>query len=312
MNQAILLSLAGSFLLFACALAIVLELRTRRRALDSRLATAAVTRGDEVQESIVLARIAKSGGLRSLVRMEWPLASPAPIGKARRFILALAATAAVFLLARALDYEARTEIIVTVVAGVLAERMMFLLPLAKARARLLEQMPDMLGLIVRALRSGMPVTEAVRVVGKEIANPTGAEFARIAAATKMGIELEEALWQLAERTELREYRFMVVAVALQVQTGGNLAEALEGLADIVRRRRALKAKAKALTAEVRMTTYILACIPFLGAALLALSNYDQFLRLTTTPDGHFLITLAAILLAMGLGCMRYLIKRMSS
>ncbi len=176
-------------------------------------------------------------------------------------------------------------------------------------ARLLEQFPDALGLVVRAVRAGVPVAEGIKMVAAELPAPIGREFRQVADAIAIGTDLEQALWDLARRTGLPEFRFFVVTVVLQRETGGNLTETLDNLADVIRKRRAVRQRAKALTAEARMSIMVLAVLPFVAGGGLWLINPDYLLKLFTTAEGRGLLAAALCSLGVGLGSMHLLIKR---
>src|ERR1700737_740606 len=121
--------------------------------------------------------------------------------------------------------------------------------------------PDAIDLEIRALRSGLPVTEAIVGAGHEIADPVGAEFRLVESGMRMGRDLESLLWETAKHIDSPDFRFFVIALSVQRETGGNLAETLSNLADILRRRKQMKAKAHAMASETRAPTMILGGLP---------------------------------------------------
>ena len=172
-----------------------------------------------------------------------------------------------------------------------------------------KQIPDALGLMVRAVRSGLPVAEAVRSVAREMPEPTRSEFQRIIAETSLGGTLERALWGVHERTALREYAFLSVVIGLQSQTGGGLAESLENIADIVRKRVAMAAKAQALAAQSKASAAVLIGLPpFAGAGVGAL-NPGYLDILFYDPRGLNLLAYALGMLLMGTLVIRMMIKK---
>jgi tight adherence protein B len=193
-------------------------------------------------------------------------------------------------------------------AGLLA-RMVFGFFWRRRQARLFEQMPDALSAIVRAVRAGLPVTEALRTVGQDAAAPTAGEFARLAGDLAIGLSLQDSLVVMAARTELQEYNFFAVALALQGQTGGNLAETLENLADVVRKRVAVRARGYALAAEARTTAGVLVALPFIAGGVLAFVAPTYLMVLFTTDQGRKMLFAAAVLLGCGVAAMRTMIRR---
>ena len=188
-------------------------------------------------------------------------------------------------------------------------RMVFGFFWRRRQTKLYEQMPDAISMIVRAVRAGLPVTEALRSVGQEAAPPTAGEFARLASDLAIGVSLQEALVAMAARTGLQEYRFFAVALALQGQTGGNLAETLENLADVVRKRVALRARGYALAAEARTTANVLVSLPFVTGGILAFIAPAYLSVLFTTGKGKMMLGVAVILLGVGMATMRTMVRR---
>ena len=181
------------------------------------------------------------------------------------------------------------------------------------RNRLLyNQLPDALSMIVRSVRVGVTVQDSLRVVGEEAQWPTSIEFRRLTDEIRVGSSLSDALVRLAERSRLIEYRFFSVALALQSQSGGSLSETLENLADIVRKRAAVKARAIALAAEARLTMYVLAGLPFFTVGALTVVDPDYLTVLFTTSMGKKLLFGGIGLLMLGMFSMRFIIKKSTS
>ena len=132
--------------------------------------------------------------------------------------------------------------------------------------------PDAIDLIVRALRSGLPITEAIVGAGHEIADPVGGELRLVESGMRMGRDLDTLLWDVAKRIEAPEFRFFVIALSVQRETGGNLGETLANLADILRRRKQMKAKARAMASESRATTLILGGLPVAVCMVLMMTS----------------------------------------
>lgn len=138
--------------------------------------------------------------------------------------------------------------------------------------KFMKEFPDAIDLIVRGLRSGLPFIESVNAVGREFPDPIGIEFRRIADSVKLGQSVESAMWDVAERIDAPEYKFLIVALSIQRETGGNLAETLSNLADLLRKRKALKLKIRALSSEARASAYIIGSLPFLMFMLINVVN----------------------------------------
>ncbi len=139
---------------------------------------------------------------------------------------------------------------------------------AKARMALLEeQLPDAVELMVRSLRVGHPFSSAIAIVAKEVGDPLGTEFGMIADEAAYGRDVSESLKDFAERMDNQDLRFLAVAVTIQQQSGGNLAEILDGLAKVIRARFKLFRRVKAITAEAKWSGMFLSAFP-IGALVM--------------------------------------------
>jgi tight adherence protein B len=180
---------------------------------------------------------------------------------------------------------------------------------AKVSRTLLSQFPDALAMVSRSVRVGVPVNEAVRIVGRECQTPTREEFARAADQVAIGVDLETALLDMAERNDISEYRFFATALALQSQTGGGLTETLETLADTIRKRENARKRGHALASEARTSIYVLAVLPIVVGAMLFVVNPDYVGLLFTDSTGQMLLGVAVGMLISGLWVMQQIIKR---
>lgn len=194
-------------------------------------------------------------------------------------------------------------------AFVLVTRNLFEGGRQRYRERLYVQFPDALSTIVRAVRAGIPVTAAIGIVGRDAQEPTATQFRRMNGDLSIGRSLEQALWGLASRTGLPEYAFFAVALSLQARTGGSLTDTLENLADVVRKRVAMKARAIALAAEARTSALVLILVPVVAGGGLALLNPAYIGVLIHDPRGRMLLGGAVLLLATGVLTMRTIIRR---
>ena len=171
------------------------------------------------------------------------------------------------------------------------------------------QMPDALGMMVRAVRVGVPLAEGIRAVARECPLPTSANFAQVGNELAIGVTLEDALKNMTRSNDIQEYRFLATALALQAQTGGGLSETLDGLADVMRKRTAAKAKGYALAAEARTSAAVLAGLPVVTLLGLMLMNPSYMMRLFTDPLGNKILAGACVSLGTGIFIMRSLIRR---
>jgi tight adherence protein B len=132
--------------------------------------------------------------------------------------------------------------------------------------------PDAIELMVRGLRSGLPITETLGIVGGEIIGPVGLEFRMVADKMKIGRTMEAALQETADRLGTPEFQFFVITLAIQRETGGNLAETLSNLADVLRKRAQMKLKIRAMSSESKASAYIVGSLPFVVFTLVWFIN----------------------------------------
>lgn len=167
------------------------------------------------------------------------------------------------------------------------------------REKFIKQFPEALDLMVRGLKSGLPVNDCIISVGREVTAPTGPEFARVSDEIRLGKTPEEALWEASDRLEINDFKFFVISLSVQRETGGNLGETLENLSKILRSRQAMKLKIRAMSSEAKASAWIVGLLPFIMFGLVMMLNYDYGVQLLTVPQAQ----VAAIggLVWMGLG-----------
>lgn len=136
--------------------------------------------------------------------------------------------------------------------------------------------PEAIELLVRGLRSGLPISETIGVVGAEMTGPVGEEFRSIADKMKIGRTMDAALQETADRLGTPEFQFFVITIAIQRETGGNLAETLSNLADVLRKRAQMKLKIKAMSSESKASAYIVGSLPFIVSLLVWMVAPDYF------------------------------------
>lgn len=166
-------------------------------------------------------------------------------------------------------------------------------------AKFMKDFPNAIEMIVRGLRSGLPFIESVNAVGKEFPDPIGIEFRRISDTVKLGQSVESSMWDVAERINVPEFKFMIVALTIQRETGGNLAETLGNLAELLRKRHALKLKIRALSSEARASAYIIGSLPFIMELVISIANFDYARVLWTDERGIMLASAGACWMFMG-------------
>ena len=139
-------------------------------------------------------------------------------------------------------------------------------------ARFTARFPDAIELMVRGLRSGLPISETIGVVATEVQGPIQVEFQSVSDKMKIGRTMEVALQETADRLGTAEFQFFVITLAIQRETGGNLAETLANLSDVLRKRSAMKLKIKAMSSESKASAYIIGALPFIVFGLIWFIN----------------------------------------
>ncbi len=194
-------------------------------------------------------------------------------------------------------------------AWVMVSRMTFGYFEKKYKDKLLFQFPDALAMIVRGVRVGIPVPRALHNVARDAPAPTSEVFARLVDQVSVGVALDAAVLEMGRECGLPEYRFFGTAITLQMQTGGALSETLDNLADVIRKRAALKSRAIALASEARMMAAVLAVLPLFSGAALWVLNPDYMALLFEPGAGQMLLGGASLSLGSGLMVMRTMIRR---
>jgi tight adherence protein B len=159
--------------------------------------------------------------------------------------------------------------------------------------------PDAIELMVRGLRSGLPITETLGIVAGEISGPVGLEFRTVADKMKIGRTMEGALQETADRLGTAEFQFFVITLAIQRETGGNLAETLSNLADVLRKRAQMKLKIRAMSSESKASAYIVGALPFVVFTLVYMMNPKYMGGFFTDP--RLIVAGIGGLIWMGIG-----------
>ncbi|MGN6669175.1 MAG: type II secretion system F family protein [Trinickia sp.] len=219
-------------------------------------------------------------------------------------IVALLAALGVFVGGSLAGLPLWVRVLSAVASALIAVRGMYRYIIARFKQRFLAVFPDTLDLIIRAVRAGIPAVQAICTAGVESDEPVRSTFRTMGDALLVGAEVKDVLEQAAERLQLADFSFFAVCLVLQRETGGNLAETLENLAAIVRSRRDIRAKTKALTAEGRIASKIISGVPFFIMGFLYLVNRPYVALLFNTRAGHKMLVLAAVLLTIGLTLIR--------
>jgi len=205
----------------------------------------------------------------------------------------------VFMLATLQGAPWALAILVSVLLGLAIPHMTVSHLIKKRIKTFTTRFPDAIELLVRGLRAGLPISETLAVVAKEIPGPVGEEFSTVGDKIRIGRTMEAALQDVADRLNTPEFQFFVITLAIQRETGGNLAETLSNLADVLRKRAQMKLKIKAMSSESKASAYIVGSLPFLVFALIYVQSPDYMGQFFT--DQRLIIAGLGGLTWMGIG-----------
>ncbi len=216
------------------------------------------------------------------------------------------------------------SIAAAVFAGILLQNLIFILLIAvgagfvpwiwmlraqsKRQQALNDQLADTLSILASSLRAGYSFLQALDTVSKEVGEPSGTEFARVVAEIRLGRAIEDALMSMAVRVGSQDLKWAVIAVNIQRQVGGNLAEVLDIVANTVRERGYIRRQIKVLSAEGRLSMYILVALPFLIGIYMAIVNPLYLELLFSTSIGMILLVIGGALMAVGVFWMTRIVR----
>ena len=172
----------------------------------------------------------------------------------------------------------------------------------------LKEFPNSIDVIVRALRSGLPLNDGIRLIAQEAQEPVRAEFRRMVDAQQVGIGIPESAMRMSEYMPCPEASFFGIVIQIQSQAGGNLSEALSNLSRVLRDRKKMAAKVQALSMEAKASAYIIGCLPFVVAVLVYLSSPGYIMVLFRTDTGHVIMGCAAVWMSIGIVVMKKMIN----
>ncbi|MFD1744618.1 type II secretion system F family protein [Rhizobium helianthi] len=178
----------------------------------------------------------------------------------------------------------------------------------RRQEKFLEELPNALEVMVRSIRSGLPLNDAMRLIASDGQEPVKSEFRRIVESQQVGLSTPEACARMMLTMPLPEVNFFSIVIAIQSQAGGNLSEALGNLAKVLRDRRKMKAKVQALSMEAKASAVIIGSLPFIVATLVYLTSPQYISVLFTDARGHFILMAAGVWMALGVFVMRQMIN----
>ena len=317
-GQLLLMILAASALLGAGLWAVFRAERHRGRR-EQRLKT--ITMAAPVDEllGVSLRRPLPRGGRRrafvSLPEGLWAhleaafAAAGNRIGLPQLVLTGIAAAALTASAARFMGFNSVLVIGLSAAAAAAAARYLLRFAQLRYQRRFLDAFPDAIDLIVRAVKAGLPALDAIDLAAREVAAPVGTEFQKVLDDTRIGVAMADALNHAADRIRVPDFRFFVASIVLQRRTGGGLAETLVNLSTLIRQRRTLRLKARALTAESKASAMLISIMPFVAAAGLYLVKPDMMSLLFVDHRGRFMLGIAILSLLLGIATMNAIIRR---
>lgn len=251
-------------------------------------------------------QIAKSGGLSTsleakLERAGWKL-------RVGEFVAGAMLAALGGLLLGMLLIQSPVFVVFTTVLGGAIPFLVLSIRISRRLKKLHEQLPDILMVIASSLRAGHSFMQALDAVGKEVGEPGAQEFGRLVAEIRLGRPVDDAMNDLGDRIGSMDFKWAVLAVNVQREVGGNLAEVLDTVAETMRERERVRRQVDVLSTEGRISTYILAALPILVGLYMAVVNPDYISLLFTTQIGLVMFVSASALLGLGILWMRKVVK----
>ena len=207
-----------------------------------------------------------------------------------------------------LGYPKIGAIPVLVVCALGLPRMFVKMRAKKRRKKFIEGFADAVDVIVRGIRSGLPIGECLNIIGRESPEPIAGEFRSIVEGIKLGLSLEESIGRSLERIPVAELKFFSIVLSIQQQTGGNLAETLTNLSDILRARKRMSDKVQALSQEAKSSASIIGSLPFLLVGVLSLVSPEYIAPLFSEDAGKIMIGGGLTWMAIGVIVMKQMIS----
>ena len=174
--------------------------------------------------------------------------------------------------------------------------------------KFLEEFPNALEIMVRSIKSGLPLNDALRLIASDGQEPVRTEFRRVVESQQVGLSVPEACARMVNSIPLPEVNFFAIVIGIQAQAGGNLSEALGNLSKVLRERRKMRAKVSAMSMEAKASACIIGALPFIVALLVYLTSPTYLMVLFTDPRGHLIIGGGLFWMSIGIWVMRNMIN----
>ncbi|MBW8320516.1 MAG: type II secretion system F family protein [Rhizobium sp.] len=194
------------------------------------------------------------------------------------------------------------------VAGLGLPRWILGFLIGRRQKKFLNEFPNALDVMVRSIRSGLPLNDALRLIASDGQEPVKSEFRRVVESQQVGLSVPEACQRMMLTMPLTEVNFFAIVIAIQAQAGGNLSESLSNLSRVLRDRRKMRAKVQALSMEAKASAAIIGALPFIVTLLVYLTSPQYIMILFTDPRGHLIIGISAVWMSIGIFVMRNMIQ----
>ena len=178
----------------------------------------------------------------------------------------------------------------------------------RRQSKFLTEFPNSLDVMVRSIKSGLPLNDALRLIAVDGQEPVKTEFRRVIESQQVGLSIPEGCFRMMQTMPLSEVNFFAIVIAIQSQAGGNLSEALGNLARVLRERKKMKAKVSALSMEAKASAVIIGALPFIVSLLVYLTSPHYMAVLFSDPRGHMILVGSAIWMSIGILVMRNMIN----
>jgi tight adherence protein B len=174
--------------------------------------------------------------------------------------------------------------------------------------KFLNDFADAIDIMVRGLKSGLPIAETIKIISSELSEPVGPEFAEVVDGQRVGISIDQGVERMAERLPLAEVSFLAIVMSIQSKTGGNLSEALANLSRVLRDRKKMKNKIRSVSQEAKSSAFIIGSLPFCMMGAIYVMSPDYMMLLFTTRIGNIALGICAVWMTIGMMTMKKMIN----
>jgi len=231
-----------------------------------------------------------------------------PLTMPRFYMLCVALGFAIFIMALLIGLPLLASLGMAFVSAVGLPRWIIGFLVKRRQNKFLSEFPNALDVMVRSIKSGLPLNDALRLIASDGQEPVKTEFKRVVESQQVGLSVPDSCARMMMTMPLQEVNFFAIVIAVQGQAGGNLSEALGNLSRVLRERKKMKAKVGALSMEAKASACIIGALPFIVSFLVYLTSPQYMMVLFTDPRGHLIMGLSAVWMSIGIFVMRNMIN----